>query len=102
MGPISKVSERKRFKIYLDPMIYELFRGVCRSRGLRRVNRVLECFMLAASYNPILLILVKDIAEKRKPDIFHEPSDLEEGEERLRKLKHRLSVSMYTMDSGEG
>ena len=92
MGPIFK---RKRFKIYLDPGVYMVFRSVCKSRGFRRVNRVIECFMIASSTHPALLILVKRIAEKRKPDIFHEPSDLEEAFERLKHLieKSNLRVS---------
>jgi len=93
-GPVSEGSKRRRFRIYLDPAVYETFRSVCRDRGFRRVNRVLECFMAAASSNPALIILVKHIAEKRNPDIFHEPSDLEEMRERLRRLRETLRRSL--------
>ncbi|MEM2954194.1 MAG: hypothetical protein QXU21_07995 [Candidatus Bathyarchaeia archaeon] len=76
MWPIQRF-KRKHFKLYLNPEVY---------KDRRRVNRVIEAFMVAAIHNPALLQLVFNIAEKYAPYIFHEPSEREKLMERAQKI----------------
>ncbi|MEM3153258.1 MAG: hypothetical protein QW629_00915 [Candidatus Bathyarchaeia archaeon] len=85
MWPIQHV-QRKHFKLYLNPEVYRAFRLLCRSGGRRRVNRVIEAFMVAALHNPALLQLICNMAGKYAPYIFHEPSEREKLMERARKI----------------
>jgi len=78
MGPIT----RKRFKIYLNPEVYELFRIICKKRGKRRVNRIIEAFMAYCIENPVLIEFIC----KQKPAVFHEPTKKEKRAERIRKM----------------
>lgn len=85
MWPIQRF-KRKHFKLYLNPEVYKAFRLLCRRKDRRRVNRVIEAFMVAAIHNPALLQLVFNIAEKYAPYIFHEPSEREKLMERAQKI----------------
>ncbi|MEM4481071.1 MAG: hypothetical protein QXG58_07565 [Candidatus Bathyarchaeia archaeon] len=81
MWPIQRF-QRKHFKLYLNPEVYKAFRLLCRSKGRRRINRVIEAFMVAALHTPALLQLIYNMAEKYAPYIFHEPSKREKQMER--------------------
>jgi len=88
MGPIFMEPEseaepsgsRKRFRLYLDPIIFQAFRLLCRSQkrrlGTSRANRVLEALMLASLRNPLFLDLAFRLALKPK-----EPSPFKDGKE---------------------
>jgi hypothetical protein len=61
---------RKRFRIYLDPMVFKAFRLLCRSQkrrlGTSRANRILEALMLASLRNPVFLDLAFRLAFESK------------------------------------
>ncbi|MEM2888034.1 MAG: hypothetical protein QXI71_02680 [Candidatus Bathyarchaeia archaeon] len=86
MGPI----KRKRFKFFLDPVVHKAFRTQCKLRGQKRVNRIIECFMLVCLRNPAMIDLVRYMAEKSQPNIFHEPTRIEGKIERIRETLEKL------------
>jgi hypothetical protein len=76
---------RKRFRLYLDPIIFQAFRLLCRSQkrrlGTSRANRVLEALMLASLRNPLFLDLAFRLALKPKEPEPKEPSPFKDGKE---------------------
>jgi hypothetical protein len=73
--------KRKRFLIYLNQDVYKAFRQLCRSKQ-KRANRLIESFMLTAIENPFWL----EYFSRQHPQVFHEPSEVEEKSERVKRL----------------
>lgn len=94
--------KRKRFLVYLDPNIYGAFRLLCKSRGNRRVNRVIESFMLLCIRNTAWLDLATRLAQEARPDLFHEPTEKEETMRRARHIIEEAKQLLETRENGEG
>ncbi|MGC8998555.1 MAG: hypothetical protein ACP5JW_04055 [Candidatus Bathyarchaeia archaeon] len=59
-----RATERKQFKLFLNPTIYKAFRLRCRLKK-RKPNVVVENFMVACLGNPMLIDLTERLTHKK-------------------------------------
>jgi len=58
-----QLTERKQFKLYLNPAVYRAFRIRCKLEK-RKPNIVVECFMLTCLGNPRLIDVIEHLTYK--------------------------------------
>jgi len=60
---LKQLTERKQFKLFLNPTIYKAFRLRCKLEK-RKPNIVVENFMIACLRNPMLIDLTERFTHK--------------------------------------
>jgi hypothetical protein len=63
MGPFE---DKKRFKLTLDPLVYQAFKLLCKQRGYGHPSMLIEAFMRACLKNPTVLPLIFRIVKEEK------------------------------------
>jgi hypothetical protein len=61
MGPFE---DKKRFKLTLDPLVYQAFKLLCKQRGYGHPSRLIEDFMRACLKNQKLPLLIFRIVKE--------------------------------------
>jgi len=64
VGPLPE--GKKRFKLTLDPLVYQAFKLLCKQRGYGHPSRLIEAFMRACLKNPTVLPLIFRIVKEEK------------------------------------
>jgi len=63
VGPTHE--SKKRFKLILNPLVYQAFKMLCKQRGYGHPSRLVEAFMRACLKNPALPSLIFHMIEKQ-------------------------------------
>jgi len=62
VGP--QAEGKKRFKISLNPLVYEAFKLLCKRKGYGHPSIILEAFMKACLKNPSLPKIIAHLTEE--------------------------------------